>query len=65
MHPQDSKTEPEVPNKDGLEPGMMDQENPPYGDEFVMCLPTKIPGYNMQKKDWSIATLPDHVVKRG
>lgn len=53
MHPQDPKKAPEVPSRDDLEPGMMDQDNPPYGDEFLMCLPTKIPGYNMQKKEWS------------
>jgi hypothetical protein len=63
MHPPDPKKAREVPNTDTLEPGMMDQDNPPYGDEFVMCLPTKIPGYNMQKKDWGMATLPYRVVK--
>jgi hypothetical protein len=63
MHRLDSKTEPKLLDKDGLEPGIMDQENPPYGDEFVMCLPANIPGFNMQKKNWSIATLPYHAMK--
>ncbi|KAK3694520.1 hypothetical protein B0T22DRAFT_496910 [Podospora appendiculata] len=30
----------------------MDQEEPDLGDEFYMCLPTSIYGFNMQKKEW-------------
>lgn len=63
MHPTEPKRIIEPPGNDGLKPGMMDHDNPPYGDDFVMCLPTKIPGYNMQKKDWSICTLSHNVVK--
>lgn len=36
-----------------LETEYMSQDFPELGDEFFMCLPTSIPGFNMQKKEWS------------
>lgn len=35
-----------------LESEHMAQESPKLGDDFFMCLPTTIPGFHMQKKEW-------------
>jgi SpoVK/Ycf46/Vps4 family AAA+-type ATPase len=35
----------------GVEAMMLDNP-PPKGDDFILCLPSTIPGYHMQKKDW-------------
>ncbi|KAF6808464.1 AAA family ATPase [Colletotrichum sojae] len=37
---------------DDLGPAIMAQDEPILGDEFFMCLPTSIQGFNMQKKEW-------------
>ncbi|KAG6356761.1 hypothetical protein INS49_014635 [Diaporthe citri] len=29
-------------------------DNPKLGDDFFMCLPPAIPGFNMQKKEWMV-----------
>lgn len=41
-----------TPDEDELEAEYMSQDDPDLGDEFFMCLPTSIPGFNMQKKEW-------------
>ncbi|KAG6354986.1 hypothetical protein INS49_004067 [Diaporthe citri] len=41
-----------TPEEDELEAEYMLQDDPDLGDEFFMCLPTSIPGFNMQKKEW-------------
>ncbi|KAF4412792.1 ATPase family AAA domain-containing protein 3 [Colletotrichum fructicola] len=33
-------------------PGFMHDDDAELDDEFYMCLPTSIPGFNMQKKEW-------------
>ncbi|KAF4828978.1 ATPase family AAA domain-containing protein 3 [Colletotrichum tropicale] len=33
-------------------PGSMHDDDSELDDEFYMCLPTSIPGFNMQKKEW-------------
>ena len=42
------RPEPGHPNH----PRVMSQDNPNLGDEFFMCLPTSIYGFNMDKKEW-------------
>ncbi|KZL65862.1 AAA family ATPase [Colletotrichum tofieldiae] len=37
---------------DDLEPVLMAQDEPDLGDDFFLCLPTSIHGFNMQKKEW-------------
>ncbi|CZR51366.1 related to TOB3 (member of AAA-ATPase family) [Phialocephala subalpina] len=50
MHPPPESV---VPNRDDLGPEATMQGNPPPGeDDFILCLPSTIPGYHMQKKDW-------------
>lgn len=53
MHPKEHK----ATNQDDLGTEHLSQVNPPLGDEFIMCLPPTIIGFNMQKKEWS-TTLP-------
>ncbi|KAJ3545952.1 hypothetical protein NM208_g2248 [Fusarium decemcellulare] len=50
----DSDTPPErtTRSRDELDPEYMSQENPDLGDDFFMCLPTSIQGFNMDKKEW-------------
>jgi hypothetical protein len=38
--------------KDQLGPEVMANDNPPEGD-FIMLLPSAIPGYHMKDKKWS------------
>ncbi|KAF4447967.1 hypothetical protein F53441_8558 [Fusarium austroafricanum] len=40
------------PGPNDLESRYMSQENPDLGDDFFMCLPTSIFGFNMDKKEW-------------
>ncbi|KAF5696351.1 AAA family ATPase [Fusarium globosum] len=40
------------PGPNSLESRYMSQENPDLGDDFFMCLPTSIFGFNMDKKEW-------------
>lgn len=37
---------------DELAEEYMSQDDPPLGDEFFMCLPPSIPGFDMQRKKW-------------
>ncbi|KAK7728672.1 hypothetical protein SLS63_006533 [Diaporthe eres] len=53
MHRDDQPNRARVtPKEDELEAEYMSQDDPDLGDEFFMCLPTSIPGFNMQKKEW-------------
>ncbi|KAF4951074.1 hypothetical protein FSARC_13002 [Fusarium sarcochroum] len=54
MHPRANNIPPPVPYYDDLGPELMAQDDPPpeLGDEFYMCLPTSLNGFNMQKKEW-------------
>ncbi|KAI1827299.1 hypothetical protein F4861DRAFT_550865 [Xylaria intraflava] len=51
MHSQNPRTE-NSPNRDDLGPNIMAQDEPDLPDEFFMCLPTTLFGFNMQKKEW-------------
>ncbi|KAI0968984.1 ATPase [Xylaria arbuscula] len=51
MHPLD-EGERGMPNRDDLGPEKMSQDDPDLGDDFFMCLPTTLSGFNMQKKEW-------------
>lgn len=35
-----------------LAPEYMSQDHPELGEDFYMCLPSSISGFNMQKKEW-------------
>lgn len=52
MHPDDKSDRPRARAKAELDAKYMLQDDPQLGDEFFMCLPTTIPGFNMQKKEW-------------
>ncbi|KAF4886196.1 ATPase family AAA domain-containing protein 3 [Colletotrichum fructicola] len=48
---------PSEPTQDAIKdknagPGFMHDDDAELDDEFYMCLPTSIPGFNMQKKEW-------------
>lgn len=38
--------------RDDLGNENMEQDEPPLGDKFYMCLPVHIIGFNMQNKEW-------------
>ncbi|QPC72221.1 hypothetical protein HYE68_002973 [Fusarium pseudograminearum] len=42
----------ESPGPNDLESRYMSQDDPDLGDEFFLCLPTSIYGFNMDKKEW-------------
>ncbi|KAL0937480.1 AAA family ATPase [Colletotrichum truncatum] len=48
IHP-DQSSDIEV---DDIGPEIMAKDDPLLEDDFFMCLPTTIPGFNMQKKEW-------------
>ncbi|RGP81007.1 hypothetical protein FLONG3_796 [Fusarium longipes] len=50
MHPQSQAS----PYSDDLGPALMAQDDPgeELGDEFYMCLPTRLNGFDIQKKEW-------------
>lgn len=50
MYPEDHRNI--TPNNDDLGDEYLTQEDPPLGDEFFMCLPSTIEGFNMQRKEW-------------
>ncbi|KAH6957289.1 hypothetical protein DER45DRAFT_569611 [Fusarium avenaceum] len=54
MHPIANNQPPLLPYHDELGPEVMSQDDPPLelGDSFIMCLPTSLNGFNMQKKEW-------------
>ena len=37
-----------------LEQELMNEDQPNLPDSFYMCLPTRIFGFNMQKKEWGM-----------
>lgn len=51
MHPKEHRQT----NRDDLGPEVLSQLDPPVGDEFILCLPPTIIGFNMQKKEWGMA----------
>ncbi|KAI1132884.1 ATPase [Nemania abortiva] len=51
MHPPSEGTR-HTPNRDDLGPEIMLQDEPDLSDNFFMCLPTTLSGFNMQKKEW-------------
>lgn len=63
MHPADRvggefpKDLPRRVNRDDLGPEVMSQDEPPADDNFLLCLPKTIPGFNMTKKEWSKTSL--------
>lgn len=52
MHPEDRTKDNPGKSRDDIGPEIMSQDEPELGDEFYMCLPTSIFGFNMQKKEW-------------
>ncbi|KAF5253481.1 hypothetical protein FANTH_1552 [Fusarium anthophilum] len=57
-----ARSQPQIPSgPDDLESRYMAQENPDLGDEFFMCLPPSIFGFNMDKKEW--VTLDVHFLQ--
>ncbi|KAI2615922.1 hypothetical protein GGR54DRAFT_255090 [Hypoxylon sp. NC1633] len=52
MHGSPNSTGPPAQTHSDLGPEIMSQDNPDLGDEFYMCLPTTLNGFNMQKKEW-------------
>lgn len=53
MHPPDEDKAPQVYNNDELGLEIMSNDIAPQEDEFLLCLPETIPGFNMNKKEWS------------
>ena len=53
MHPHDPKNGPQVINQGDLGRAVMARDDPPADDSFLLCLPNTIPGFNMNKKEWS------------
>jgi len=55
MHPsKDSKQDSRFASELELTPEEMSQERLPRDDSFVLCLPKTIPGFDMNKKEWSL-----------
>lgn len=52
MHPKEHQ----ATNRDDLGTEVLSDEHPPRQDEFIMCLPPTIFGFNMQKKEWGMAS---------
>ncbi|KAE9374916.1 P-loop containing nucleoside triphosphate hydrolase protein [Stipitochalara longipes BDJ] len=52
MHPSDEDKAPHVHNNDELGIEIMLKDIAPQEDEFLLCLPKTIPGFNMNKKEW-------------
>lgn len=49
-------------NRDELGDKYLTQEDPSLGDEFFMCLPSTITGFNMQRKEWGMDYTPKVVI---
>ncbi|KAI1324721.1 hypothetical protein F5Y16DRAFT_411850 [Xylariaceae sp. FL0255] len=49
MHP---PSDGHVSNRDDLGPEVMSRDDPGLSDDFYMCLPATVSGFNMQKKEW-------------
>jgi hypothetical protein len=53
MHPREHSPDHSYRREaDHLSAEMMAEEDPDLDDDFFMCLPTEIAGFNMQKKEW-------------
>jgi hypothetical protein len=57
IHAADSKKITQRPRDDDLKPEVMSRDKPPQDDGFLLCLPKTIPGFNMNKKEWSSFSL--------
>lgn len=53
MHSGPSEKSSHHPSDDDLGPDVMSRDEPPEEDDFLLCLPNTIPGFNMNKKEWS------------
>ena len=53
IHAGESKKNIQRPRDDELDPEVMSRDTPPQDDGFLLCLPNTIPGFNMNKKEWS------------
>lgn len=51
MHPKEHK----AMNRDDLGIEVLSEQEPPPEDEFILCLPPTMVGFNMQKKEWGMA----------
>jgi len=52
------QTQKEAPTQNEIGAADMLNDQPPQRDDFLLCLPTSIPGFNMNKKDWSKRGFP-------
>ncbi|KAF9876751.1 hypothetical protein CkaCkLH20_05597 [Colletotrichum karsti] len=52
MHPNEDEDEYDTTDVSDLGHELMNQDHPPLEDDFFMCLPTTMVGFNMQKKEW-------------
>ncbi len=52
MHPRDPDAGALPPYRNELGEDKMARDEPNLGDDFYMCLPKTIYGFNMQKKEW-------------
>lgn len=50
MHPNEHRGT----NRDDLGAEVLSNMEPPPEDEFILCLPPTIIGFNMQKKEWGM-----------
>lgn len=48
---QDKEVEQHLPDRETMK--FLSEDNPMLGDNFFLCLPTSIAGFNMQTKEWS------------
>lgn len=51
MHPKEHK----ATNRDELGIEVLAKQDPPLADEFILCLPPTIIGFNMEKREWGMA----------
>lgn len=56
MHPRDYDPPRARQNRDTIDVSVMEEDYPDLGDDFSMCLPTTIKGFNMQKHEWGNET---------
>jgi hypothetical protein len=47
-----------VKGQSEIGPDMMSRDEPPLGDQFLLCLPKTIKGFNMITKTWSANSYP-------
>jgi predicted DNA-binding protein (MmcQ/YjbR family) len=53
IHAGESKKSTQRSHDDDLGPEVMSRDEPPQDAGFLLCLPKTIPGFNMNKKEWS------------